>query len=428
MDAVPTVLIVGGGIAGLVMARELAIGGMRVTLLEASDHLGGKVARHIVGGIPLDSGAESFATRRGTVADLARQLGLDTAIEHPNPQGAWLQAANGVARPLPKTGLLGIPSTPLATDVIRVIGFAAALRAQLDLLLLGFVGAKEQNLGRLVRKRMGRGVLERLVAPITLGIHSKHPDDLEVDVVAPGLRAAMLDNGGLAGAVRALRVAAPAGSAVAGIRGGMFELVEALQRDLRRFGVEVRLSSPVVSVDATGARLADGSTVTADRVVLAANLGVPSAALPAPAPSIVLVTLVVDGPLLDSSPRGTGVLVAPGHRAARAKALTHSTAKWQWLAATIEAHRHVLRLSYSRPPAEGLREQARADASALLGITIASGDVVDSAVTEWSAPSPRPNPITGVVTVGEGTSGTGLAAVISHARSAAAGMIGGVAE
>jgi len=413
----PRAIVVGGGIAGLVMARDLVLGGLDVSLIEASDHLGGKIARHTVAGLALDAGAESFATRRNTVADLARQLGLDSEITPPNPQGAWLQNAEGHAYPLPRTGILGIPGTPLAADVIAVIGFWAALRVQLDQLMLGFIASKERNLGRLVRRRMGRRVLERLVAPVTLGIHSRHPDELDVDVVAPGLRAAMLATGSLSHGVRRMRDAAPAGTAVSGIAGGMYSLVEALIRDLERFGVTVRLDSPVAAVDASGVSLVDGEVLEADYVVLATPLR------PVGSAAIVLATLVVDAPELDAAPRGTGVLVArdPSNSELRAKALTHATAKWSWLAAQVPPHRHVLRLSYDAAPAAAvsdaqLRGAAMRDAGALLGVALAEASVVAFARAQWSAPSSRPKDIEGVILIGEGVAGTGLAAVIAQVR------------
>ena len=428
----PSAIVVGGGIAGLVMARDLVLGGFEVTLLEASDHLGGKIARHTVAGLVLDAGAESFATRHDTVAHLARQLGLGSDIARPNPKGAWLQTAEGRAYPLPRTGILGIPGTPLAADVIEVVGFWAALRGQLDELMLGFVGSKERSLGRLVRRRMGRRVLEQLVAPVTLGIHSRHPDELDVDVVAPGLRAAMLDTGSLAHAVRELRDAAPAGTAVSGIVGGMFELVEALARDLERFGVTVRLESPVTAVEASLVTLLDGQLLEADQVVLAAPLATPLATM-GPSdrtPAIVLATLVVDAPELDGAPRGTGVLVARGPSGApfRAKALTHATAKWDWLAERATPHRHVLRLSYDGAAAARvgdaqLRSQALRDAGELLGIALVEASVVAFARVEWSAPSSRPEPIDGVTLIGEGVAGTGLAAVIAQVRVASGGLL-----
>lgn len=424
----PSAIVVGGGIAGLVMARDLVLGGFEVTLLEASDHLGGKVARHTVAGLVLDAGAESFATRHDTVARLARQLGLGSDIAHPNPQGAWLQTAEGRTYPLPRTGILGIPGTPLAADVIEVIGFWAALRGQLDELMLGFVGSKEHSLGRLVRRRMGRRVLEQLVAPVTLGIHSRHPDELDVDVVAPGLRAAMLGTGSLSHAVRKLRDAAPAGTAVSGIVGGMFELVEALAGDLERFGVTVRLESPVTAVEASVVTLVDGQVIEADQVVLAAPLATTRQSDRTPA--IVLATLVVDAPELDFAPRGTGVLVARGPSDApfRAKALTHATAKWDWLAESAAPHRHVLRLSYdgaaaARVSDAQLRDQALRDANGLLGIALVEASVVAFARVEWSAPSTRLEPIDGVTLIGEGIAGTGLAAVIAQVRVASGRLL-----
>ncbi|QNE45547.1 NAD(P)-binding protein [Glaciihabitans sp. INWT7] len=413
----PSAIIVGGGIAGLVMARELVLGGLDVTLLEASDHLGGKIARHTVAGIELDAGAESFATRRDTVAGLARQLGLEAAVTPPNPQGAWLQTAQGKAFPLPKTGILGIPGTALAADVIAVVGFWGAFRAQLDELMFGFAGSKEKNLGRLVRRRMGRRVLERLVAPVTLGIHSRHPDELDIDVVAPGLRMAMLATGSLSHAVRSLRSAAPAGTAVSGLVGGMFGLVEVLTRDLERFGVSIRLDSPVAAVDASTVTLAAGGILEADIVVLATPLA------SGEAPAIVLATLVVDAPELDAAPRGTGMLVArdPADSRLRAKALTHATAKWDWLAARVPPHRHVLRLSYDGAAAGSasdaqLRECALRDAGALLGVGIDEASVVAFARVDWNAPAHGAEAIDGVTVVGEGAAGTGLAAVVAHAR------------
>ncbi len=409
----PSAVVVGGGIAGLVAARRLSLGGMQVTLLEASDRLGGKVSRHTVAGIELDAGPESFATRRGTVAGLAASLGLADSVVQPNPAGAWLQAADGTAFPLPKTGILGIPGTPLAGDVIGVVGLRAALRAQLDELMLGFPGSKETNLGRLVRRRMGSAVLEQLIAPVVLGIHSRHPDELDVDVVAPGLRTAMLSTGSLSHGVRKLRAAAPAGSAVSGIEGGIYELVEVLSARLERTGVVIRTSSPVAGVDAGGADLASGERVGADHVVLATALSAPAD------PTIVLATLVLDAPELDAAPRGTGLLVVPGTPGIRAKALTHASAKWPWLAERLAPHRHVVRLSYDRVPLEGLREQARADAERLLGVRIPPESVVGYDHVEWTQPAAAPTPVEGVTLIGEGVAGTGLAAVVAQATSEA---------
>jgi protoporphyrinogen/coproporphyrinogen III oxidase len=389
---VGTFSVVGGGIAGLVVARRLAMAGRAVTLLEASDHLGGTVAHHAVGGIDLDAGAESFAVRGGTVAALADAVGLGKEVVAPSEAGAWLQPASGSAVPLPATSLLGIPGTPLAADVISVVGTGAAIRAQLDALIPSLWAGRSLTLGTLVRRRMGSGVLEKLVAPVVHGVHSVHPDHLLLDRAAPGLRAAFGKEGSLAAAVRSLRAAGPAGSAVGGIRGGVNRLVVELAADLVTYGVDVQFERRVRPAD----RL-DGT------VVLAAPLE------PAAGRKVVLATLVVEAPELDTHPRGTGVLVAEGARGIRARALTHSTAKWEWLRERAGG-RHVVRLSYDDEPTD-LAETARRDASALLGIELPAP--IDVARVEWT------RSLGGVADVGEAVAGSGLAGIVAQANAKA---------
>ncbi|TFB80817.1 protoporphyrinogen oxidase [Terrimesophilobacter mesophilus] len=407
--------MIGGGIAGLVVARDLAVGGVPVMLLEADDRLGGQVRRHRVGGIDLDAGAEAFAIRTSAVADLAEELGLRADIVAPQPAGAWLYSDDRGALPLPATSLLGIPATPFDAAVARIVGRRAALRAGLDAVLPRRVGATSRTLGELVRRRMGTATVEGLVAPVTVGVHSTHPDELPLERVAPGLLAALAAQGTLARAVRRLRGSAIAGSAVAGIRGGITRLVDELRADLERRGADIRVGARVDEVWADGA-LVGGQSVPGAVVVAA-----PGLVAPAQSRRTVLATLVLDSVELDSAPRGSGVLVARSSRV-MAKALTHQTAKWSWLAERA-AGRHVVRLSYASAPPD-FSEVARADAAELLGIDIRPGQVLDFATVEWSRAVRQP-PVPGVVQVGESVAGTGLASVVAQARAQAASLLSG---
>ncbi|MBG0739508.1 protoporphyrinogen oxidase [Paeniglutamicibacter antarcticus] len=399
----PCAVVVGGGIAGLVAARDLVHAGYRVTVLEASGAFGGSVGSHTVAGLLLDSGAESFATRSTAVADLVTELGLGARISSPDPSGAWVQLPTG-ALPLPRTGVLGIPADPWAPEVRKALGFAGSLRAALDAKLPASVGTRAEvcSVADLVRARMGARVLERLVAPVVGGVHSADPDVLDVDMVAPGLRQGIVKYGSLAAAVAAQRGGAQqvavqqsaarpggaqpggaqpggaqpgavrpgmtkAGTAVGGLTGGMFTLVAALAEELRTAGVEMHTGHPVTGLSRAAASSAGSDwmvtagewSARADLLVVATNGPaavqllapvIPELADHAPAagPDVRLVTLVVDLPGLDAKPRGTGILVAPQTAGITAKALTHASAKWAWLADMAGAGRHVLRLSYGR--------------------------------------------------------------------------------
>ncbi len=428
------VVVVGGGVAGLVAARDLAKAGAHVVLVEASGVLGGMVRRHTVAGIDLDMAADSFATRTDAISRLAIELGLGNDIVTPDQRGAWLMTRDGRTAPIPATGLLGIPSTPMAADVLAVIGQRAGLRAQMDSLLPSPVGAKAASLGELVRKRMGERVLDDLVVPIAGGVHSTHPDRLDPDRVAPGLRAALLRDGSLGRAVLALRSRAAAGSAVQGIRGGIVRLVDELVADMETYRVDVRLSTRATAVaghhvEVTGA---DGETETlvADHVL--SSTADPQRTAAADRTGIELVTLVVDEPALDAAPRGTGMLVHPDAEGVGAKALTHATVKWPWLAeATGGAH--VLRLSYAThadvsdvatslpvDPADPAGVRAVRDAVTLLGVRFGTDRVRGAARVRWHGPDTTAAGLAeGVIGIGETSSGRGLSGIVASARTAA---------
>lgn len=407
------VIVVGGGIAGMVCARDLAIAGVRVILLEEGARLGGQVRHHRVGGIDLDAGAEAFATGTSAVSDLASELGLGQEIVTPAPAGAWLYSRTGQAKPLPSTSLLGIPASPLDADVRSIIGGTATIRAALDRFLPARIGAGTRTLGDLVRARMGSAMVEKLVAPVTMGVHSAHPDELLLERVAPGLLPALKGAGSLGRAVGTLRESSVSGSAVAGIRGGMFRLVDALERDLERHDVDIRRGTRVSEVRPDGVRA--GSERLSGLVVVAA----PGIFVQAMARTAALVTLVLDCAELAAAPRGSGVLVA-GSSSVLARALTHQTAKWPWLAESASGL-HVVRLSYEVMPADPV-ETSRKDAAALLGVPITARQVTDSTPVMWERASQR-NAHPDVIQVGEEVAGTGLASVIQQARTQAARLL-----
>ena len=406
----PDFTVVGGGIGGLVVARRLAMGGASVRLLEASDRLGGTVSSHTLAGIELDAGPESYALRGGAVATLLSEFGLAADLVAPTGDSAWLQQTAARAVRLPATSRLGIPGVPMAADVIEAIGMRGARRAQLDSLMPALEGKPDLTLGALVRKRMGAAVLDRLVAPVVQGVYSRHPDELLVDRVAPGLRLAVARLGGLAIAVREDEASVP-GKAVGGIRGGIHRLAAELVKDLVIFGVDVRLGTRVESLGELGD--------DAGQVIMAAPGLLPDSG--SSGTGVTLVTLVTDAPGLIDDPRGSGILVAAEAQQGggiRAKALTHLTAKWPWLRESAGGL-EVIRLSYAQRPE---LEQARLDAVTLLGVALPAASILDSDLIDFTRAAQITAP-PGMLVVGEQVAGAGLASIITQAEDVARGLL-----
>jgi protoporphyrinogen/coproporphyrinogen III oxidase len=438
----PTAVVIGGGISGLLSAWELARAGQEVTLLEATDTLGGCVAP-VRAPLPdgtelvLDAGAESFAVRTPAVRELVDELGLSDAVVAPNPAGSWLYLPDltgggpGRAVRSPRVGILGIPGDLDAPEVAEALGAGTLERARRDHVLpvdrweRALHDGGPVTVGAVVRDRMGEGVLQALVAPVVAGVHSADPDTLDLRTVAPGLLEALVAEGSLSRAVAASRAAAPPGALVASLRGGMHTLTAALAESLGAAGATVLTGVRATGLERAGegwtvaTQRTDGmaGTLSADRVVVAtdgptawdllapASGGALAAAdRPAQGAGVALVTLVADAAGLDPAPRGTGLLVSPQAPAdiVGAKAMTHVTAKWDW--ARTAPHRHVLRLSYGRvsdaPDAstpgfgtadEELLDRAVADATLLTGVDLA-GAVVHSFVVRWRSALPAATP------------------------------------
>ncbi len=76
MGSLSTVAVVGGGLAGLVAARELSLRGCRVIVLESSPRLGGQIFTQHHRGFVVEHGAEGYSSGSQVVTDLVASLGL----------------------------------------------------------------------------------------------------------------------------------------------------------------------------------------------------------------------------------------------------------------------------------------------------------------------------------------------------------------
>ena len=126
-----SVVVIGGGLAGLVAARHLADGGVDVTLYEADETVGGRVTTHTEGGYTLDRGFQVLFTAYPAVQRELDLAALDLRRFSPGATIARPGSRSVLADPLgdPSAALASLLTTEVTTtDKLRTL----ALRQDLS--------------------------------------------------------------------------------------------------------------------------------------------------------------------------------------------------------------------------------------------------------------------------------------------------------
>ncbi|MEG8278865.1 protoporphyrinogen oxidase [Streptomyces sp. AHA2] len=341
------VVVVGAGIAGLAAAHRLLQRGARVTVLEASGRVGGKLLPGEVAGARVDLGAESMLARRPEAVQLAREVGLADHLQPPATATASLWT-RGALRPMPKGHVMGVPGTAAAlSGVLSPEGLA---RIERDAELPRTEVGDDVAVGAYVAARLGREVVDRLVEPLLGGVYAGDAYRISLRSAVPQLFQAARTHTSLTEGVREIQQRAAAarqtGPVFTGLRGGVGTLPLAVADSVRSRGGEILTGTPVTRLRRTpegGWQVASGErTWRADAVIVAVPAPAAARLLREESPaaaaeldaveyaSMALVTLAYrrDEAAL---PEGSGFLVPPvdGHTI---KASTFASHKWGWIA------------------------------------------------------------------------------------------------
>ncbi|MGW1612971.1 protoporphyrinogen oxidase [Streptomyces sp. NPDC002285] len=341
------VVVIGGGIAGLAAAHRLLAGGGRVTVLEASDRLGGKLLPGEIAGARVDFGAESMLARRPEAVALAREVGLADRLRPPATATASIWT-RGALRPMPKGHVMGVPGT--AAALAGVLSDEGLARIERDADLPRTEVGDDAAVGEYVAARLGREVVDRLVEPLLGGVYAGDAYRISMRSAVPQLYQAAKTHDSLTEAVREIQAKAAAGRQTGpvfmGIEGGVGRLPLAVAESVRARGGEIVTGAPVTELrrEATeGWRVVAGDRVLhADAVVVAVPAPAAAGLLRAEAPeaaaeldgieyaSMALVTLAYRRADTDL-PAGSGFLVPPVD-GRTIKASTFASQKWGWIA------------------------------------------------------------------------------------------------
>ncbi|WP_406199678.1 protoporphyrinogen oxidase [Streptomyces europaeiscabiei] len=411
------VVVIGAGIAGLAAAHKLLDRGARVTVLEASDRVGGKLLPGEIAGARVDLGAESMLARRPEAVALAREVGLADRLQPPASASASLWT-RGALRPMPKGHVMGVPGT--ASALSGVLSDEGLARIERDADLPRTEVGDDVAVGEYVAARLGREVVDRLVEPLLGGVYAGDAYRISMRSAVPQLFRAALAHTSLTEAVRGIQERAAAaqqtGPVFMGIEGGIGQLPIAVAESVRERGAEIRTRTPVtelrreasggwrvVSAGTGGAGGTGDRVLHADAVVVAAPAPVAAGLLRAEAPeaaaelsgveyaSMALVTLAYRRADL-TLPEGSGFLVPPVE-GRTIKASTFSSQKWGWIA-DENPDLLVLRTSVGRYGETAILDHddahlvdvSRTDLREATGL---SATPLESRVTRWDAGLPQ---------------------------------------
>ncbi|MFE9024790.1 protoporphyrinogen oxidase [Streptomyces iakyrus] len=341
------VVVIGAGIAGLAAAHRLLERGARVTVLEASGRVGGKLLPGEVAGARVDLGAESMLARRPEAVALARAVGLADRLRPPATATASLWT-RGALRPFPKGHVMGVPGT--ASALAGVVSEEGLARIERDAELPRTEVGDDVAVGEYVAQRLGREVVDRLLEPMLGGVYAGDAYRISMRSAVPQLFQVARTHTSLTEGVRELQAKAAAarqtGPVFMGIRGGIGTLPLAVADSVRARGGEILTRTPVTELRRTpegGWQVRSGEREwRADAVVLAAPAPAAARLLRAENPaaaaeldgveyaSMALITLAYrrDETAL---PDGSGFLVPPAD-GRTIKASTFASQKWGWIA------------------------------------------------------------------------------------------------
>jgi oxygen-dependent protoporphyrinogen oxidase len=260
------VVILGGGISGLVTAYRLQQADrddLDITLLEASDRLGGKILTDRFDGLTIEGGPDSFLSSKPAASKLCEELGLsDRLIGTTESGGGTYILSHGRLEPLPEGITMLIPTRLRPLLGSRLLSLRGKLRMGLDLFIPRRRDDGDESVGHFVRRRLGNEAFERMAQPLLSGIYAGDAEQLSLQATFPRLRDVEQRHGSLTRGMlaqrRQARQAAPTGprrSAFMSLQGGTGELVGALVAALER--VDLRTSTSARQIE----RLADGGYV-----------------------------------------------------------------------------------------------------------------------------------------------------------------------
>ncbi|WP_213804753.1 protoporphyrinogen oxidase [Granulicella sp. dw_53] len=472
------IAIIGGGIAGVTAAYELARlardgAAVEATLFESSSRLGGIVETIREGGFIIEGGPDGWVTEKPWARELAEELGLSEELLPSNDatrrtyilKDDRLQAIPDGMRMMVPTDLAALDESSLFTSAARQSFRDEPSRAQE---LKASAPATDESVADFVRRHFGPEVLHTIAAPLLSGVFGGDVATLSVRAVMAPFVAMEREHGSL---ITALQSRAPKNGSNAAIfttlRSGLATLIERMVATVPPTWLRMNSNVAAIGRDETGWTVrCSGNKATPEhfdelmiatpvdiaRSLLAPHDSYAAGLLKMEASSAVIIAFALPDASRFPVPSGFGFLVPPHHASTNGSEGLAAKTPSRLLAGTftdqkfnhrVPSGARLVRAFFGGPTAERMMGCGNDEIASVARLELARilGPLPDATITvvrRWPRSLPqysvghlermaelnnRVAAMPGLHLLGNGYRGVGLPDLVRDARSAARGVI-----
>jgi len=171
-------VVIGGGITGLACAYRLQQMGVRVALLEASEHAGGLIATTRQNGFLFDAGPQCPRFPRA-LWDLLCELGLEGEFVHADPRAKRFVLKNDELHPA--------PLSPWGLIKTRLVGIGCKARFIAEPFGNWHPPQSEESLADFIRRKFGDEAVDYLVDPFAESVFFAGPEEMGMESTLPAI-------------------------------------------------------------------------------------------------------------------------------------------------------------------------------------------------------------------------------------------------